>query len=122
MNASLTPAILSLLAFCIVTEIARELSFKRAASVAQDKESYARALALHPLLWVGIAFWAVEVIAWILVLEHAALSLAYPIMTLTYAGVPLASALLLRERLSRLQIMGAVLVALGVGCVSLAGL
>ena len=122
MNASLTPSLLALLGFCIVTEIARELSFKRAASGAQTTTSYVRGLAFHPLLWIGIAFWAVEVVAWILVLEHAPLSLAYPIMTLTYAGVPLAGALLLRERLSRPQIIGAVLVALGVGCVSLAGL
>ena len=122
MNASLAPALLGLLGFCIVTEIARELSFKRAALSAQEKPSYVGALALHPLIWVGIAFWAVEVVAWILVLEHAALSLAYPIMTLTYAGVPLASAALLRERLSRVQIMGAALIAIGVSCVSLSGL
>ena len=122
MNATLSLSILALLGFCIVTEIARELSFKRASTGAQASTSYVLGLAKQPLLWLGIAFWAVEVVAWILVLEHAPLSLAYPIMTLTYAGIPLAGALALRERLSRTQMLGAVLVAAGVGCVSLAGL
>ena len=122
MNAPLSLSIVALLGFCVLAEIARELSFKRASLGAQNRASYPAALATQPLLWLGIAFWAVEVVAWIVVLEHTELSIAYPIMSLTYAGVPLGGAIFLRERLTASQIAGAVLVALGVVIVSLSGL
>ena len=96
MSSALTSASAGLLAFCIVTEIGRELSFKAASDGAQGKQAYVAALALQPVLWLGIVFWFVEMIAWLLVLETTPLSLAFPIMTLTYAGVPLAGTLILK--------------------------
>lgn len=121
MSQPLTLSILLLLGLCVLAEIARELSFKRAALGANASASYVRGLAAQPLLWLGVALWAIEVVSWILVLEHAPLSLAYPVMTLTYAGVPLGGAWLLRERLTRAQMAGAALVALGVAIVAVAG-
>lgn len=118
----LTPLVLALLGFCILTEIGRELSFKAAANGAELAPRYVIGLALQPLLWAGILFWAVEVVAWVLVLERAPLAIAFPIMTLTYAGVPLAGALVLGEPLTRKQMGGAGLVAAGVICVGLSGL
>jgi undecaprenyl phosphate-alpha-L-ara4N flippase subunit ArnE len=115
-------AVAGLLAFCVVTEIACQLSFKGAADRAQSDSRYALALAMQPLLWAGIALWAIEVVAWVLALQRAPLAIAYPIGTLTYAGVPLAGALILKERLTRSQIAGAGLVALGVLCVALSEL
>ncbi|MBU4432976.1 MAG: permease [bacterium] len=122
MSLHLTAASAGLLAFCITTEIGRELSFKAASDGADGKSAYLAALALQPVLWLGILFWFVEMIAWLLVLEHTPLGLAFPIMTLTYAGVPLAGTLILKERLAPLQIVGAALVAAGVTCVGLSGL
>ncbi len=122
MSSTLTAASAGLLAFCIVTEIGRELSFKAASDGAEGKPAYLAALALQPVLWLGIVFWFVEMIAWLLVLEHTPLGLAFPIMTLTYAGVPLAGTLILKERLAPMQIAGAALVAVGVTCVGLSGL
>ena len=121
MNQPLTLSILMLLGLCVLAEIARELSFKRAVLAASRNASYVRGLAAQPLLWFGITLWCVQVVSWILVLEHAPLSLAYPIMTLVYAGVPLGGAWLLRERLTRTQIAGAALVAFGALVVSIAG-
>lgn len=122
MSAALTASSAGLLAFCIATEIGRELSFKTASDGADGKPAYLAALALQPVLWAGIAFWFVEMVAWVLVLETTPLSLAFPIMTLTYAGVPLAGTLILKERLTPVQIAGAALVAAGVTCVGLSGL
>ena len=122
MTSALTASSAGLLAFCIVTEIGRELSFKAASDEAEGQPAYLAALALQPVLWLGIIFWFVEMVAWVLVLETTPLSLAFPIMTLTYAGVPLAGTLILKERLTPLQIAGAALVAAGVTCVGLAGL
>jgi undecaprenyl phosphate-alpha-L-ara4N flippase subunit ArnE len=122
MSEHLTFVSLGLLAFCIVTEIGRELCFKAASDGADGKPAYIMALALQPALWGGIVFWFVEMVAWVLVLETTPLSLAFPIMTLTYAGVPVAGTLILKERLTPIQIAGAALVAAGVTCVGLSGL
>ena len=122
MTSVLTASSAGLLAFCIVTEIGRELSFKAASDGAEGQSAYLAALALQPVLWLGILLWFVEMVAWVLVLETTPLGLAFPIMTLTYAGVPLAGTLILKERLTPIQIAGAALVAAGVACVGLSGL
>ena len=122
MSAALPPTSLGLLAFCIVTEIGRELCFKAASDGADGQPAYVAALALQPTLWAGIVFWFVEMVAWVLVLETTPLGLAFPTMTLTYVGVPLAGTLILKERLTPIQIAGAALVAAGVTCVGLSGL
>jgi drug/metabolite transporter (DMT)-like permease len=67
-----------------------------------------------PLTWSGIVLWVFEAVAWVAVLGIVPLSVAYPIATLTYALVPLAGVMVLRERLNREQLIGASLVVLGV--------
>ncbi|PIB92207.1 permease [Caulobacter sp. FWC2] len=110
------------LAFCVVTEITRELCFKAAANRAQDGSNYVLDLARQPVLWLGLAFWISETIALVRVLEIAPLSVAYQITTLPYAGIPIAGALVFRERLTRGQVAGAVLIGLGVILVGASGL
>ena len=111
-----------LLAFCVTAEIVRELCFKAAANDAHDAPNYALALALRPILWLGLAFWVSEAICLVLVLEKVPLSVAYPITNLPYAGIPLAGALLFRERLTRAQTAGAALITVGVVLVGASGL
>jgi drug/metabolite transporter (DMT)-like permease len=119
MSPVLTPMSIVLLAGCIVAEVSYQLSFKSAADRA-DPRRYARSIVLQPLLWFGIVLWAAEVVGWIMVLQHAPLAIAYPVMTLTYAGVPLAGVFMLKEKMSRSQIAGAGLVLIGVISVSMA--
>ena len=111
-----------LLAFCVAAEIARELCFKTAANNAQDAANYALGLAVQPILWLGLAFWISEAICLVLVLEAVPLSVAYPITNLPYAGIPIAGALLFRERLTKTQIAGAALITAGVVLVGASGL
>lgn len=111
-----------LLAACVAAEITRELCFKAAANKAHDASNYAVALALQPILWLGLAFWISEAICLVLALEKAPLSVAYPITNLPYAGIPIAGALLFRERLTGAQIAGAALIAAGVVLVGASGL
>jgi len=120
MSSSLTLPVVALLAFCILAEIARELCFKAGAEHAQvSTASYTMSVVRQPLVWAGIAAWAVEIVGWVMVLQQAPLGIAFPIMTITYAGVPLASRLLLKEHLNVSQIAGTALVVLGVVCVGL---
>ncbi|MGH6909049.1 MAG: permease [Phenylobacterium sp.] len=120
MSGQLTLWSLGLLGFCVLAEIARELNFK-AASLQASPDRYVLSLASQPLLWCGIVIWFLEVGVWLLVLEHAALAVAFPITTLTYAGTPLAAAVILKEPFSRRQKIGAGLVTVGVFCIALSG-
>lgn len=122
MTSHLIPAVIGLLAFCVMAETVQQLSFKLGAARAGEAEGFATSALLQPLIWLGAAIWVVESIAWVLVLQKAPLSLAYPVMTLTYAAVPLAGLLLLKERMSRKQMAGALLIFAGVVCVGASGL
>jgi undecaprenyl phosphate-alpha-L-ara4N flippase subunit ArnE len=119
--AKLVPAALGLLAFCIVAETAQQLSFKAGSARAEGATGFVRGVVGQPLIWLGILIWVVESIAWVLVLQRSPLSMAYPVMTLTYATVPLAGLVLLRERMSKRQMLGAGLIFAGVVIVGAAG-
>jgi undecaprenyl phosphate-alpha-L-ara4N flippase subunit ArnE len=117
----IVPAALALLAFCIACETIQQLSFKVGSGRAEQAQSFARGVALQPLIWLGLALWVIESIAWVLVLQKTPLSMAYPVMTATYATVPLAGLLLLKERMTRRQTMGACLIFAGVLLVGVSG-
>jgi drug/metabolite transporter (DMT)-like permease len=119
--AILTPTVLGLLAFCVIAETIQQISFKLGSSQPARPGGFYAGILAQPLIWLGVALWVVESIAWIQVLQHAPLSLAYPIMTLTYVGVPLAGLLLLKEKMTPRQMLGGGLIAVGVACVALSG-
>jgi drug/metabolite transporter (DMT)-like permease len=100
----------------------QQLSFKAGADAVGRARGFLGAVLRQPLIWLGVAIWAVESIAWVLVLQAAPLSVAYPVMTLSYAAVPVAGVLVLKERMSRRQFGGAALIFAGVVCVAMSGL
>ena len=121
MNGALTLSTLAVLLFCVATDAGREICFK-AAAMQSGRSGFVAALLTRPVLWLGLLFWAVELVAWLLVLGRARLAIAFPIMALTYAVTPIAAGLILGETLSRRQKAGAALVALGSLAVSLSEL
>lgn len=120
--AHLPPAALGLLAFCVAAESIQQLCFKAGSNRTPPDSHPVVPTLVQPLIWIGVVIWAVEAVAWIFVLQRAPLSLAYPVMTLTYVGIPLGGMLFLHERPSPRQLAGAVLIAAGVTCVSLSGI
>ncbi len=121
MTAALSSSAATLLALCVLAETGTELGFKAAASAASTERNFAVSLIRKPLLWVAIILGAGEIVLWILVLQSAPLHIAYPVISLVYVTVPAAGMLLLRERMSRRQAFGALLIAAGVACVGLSG-
>lgn len=119
--AKLVPMALGLLAFCVTAETLQQFSFKVGSGRAEGAASFVKGVLAQPLIWLGIALWVIESIAWVLVLQKAPISMAYPLMTATYATVPLVGLLLLRERMSRRQMAGAALIFAGVLLVGLSG-
>ncbi len=103
------------IAFCIVTEAGRELCFKSAAM------RHDRHFLLVPVTWVGIAFWAVELVAWAGVLARVPLSIAFPLMALSYVVIALGAAVIFKERIDRRRAIGIALITGGVLCVGAGG-
>jgi drug/metabolite transporter (DMT)-like permease len=122
MNATLVPGALGLLAFCIGAEAIQQLSFKVGADKAGQAKGFVGNVLRQPLVWLGVAIWAIESIAWVMVLQTTPLSVAYPVMTLSYAAVPLVGVLVLKEKMSARQWAGAALIFAGVVCVGASGL
>jgi drug/metabolite transporter (DMT)-like permease len=118
---TLAPAAAGLLAFCILAETIQQLSFKLGAVRAAEAPPRSLRILSDPLIWAGLGLWVVESVAWVLVLQKLPLSVAYPLMTLTYATVPLAGLVVLGERMSRRRLAGAGLIFAGVVLVGLAG-
>lgn len=118
MSGSLTLPTLGLIAFCILTEMGREVCFKFAADRAPEMPGSL----LLPITWLGFLFWAVELLAWMAVLERVALSVAFPLMALSYAAMVFAGAVFFSERVDLRHAAGVLLITAGVICVGLTGL
>lgn len=116
MTEPLTLPMGALLVFCILTEAAREVCFK----FASHDASFLTALA-KPVTWLGIFFWAIELLAWTVVLEHMALSIAFPLMALVYVLVVAAGAVIFKEEVNIRHAVGAICITAGVACVGATG-
>jgi undecaprenyl phosphate-alpha-L-ara4N flippase subunit ArnE len=117
MTTGLTISMASLIAFCVLAEAAREVCFKQAANHAA-----LLTVMMKPITWLGVFFWGIELVAWTVVLEHVRLSIAFPLMALTYIAIVLAGALILKEPVNVRQAVGACFITAGVACVGATGL
>ncbi|MDW5317113.1 EamA family transporter [Rhizobium sp. PL01] len=117
MNGSLTLPMIGLICFCILAETAREVCFKHAAS-----DSRLGAALIKPVTWAGIIFWAVELASWTAVLQKVPLSIAFPLMALSYATIVMAGAILFKEHINFNHATGVFLITAGVVCVGVTGL
>ena len=80
--------------------------------------SKAQAVAMSPWLIAGLCIYAVEIFVWLKILSVAPLTIAFPIASLNFLGVTLASAVILREKVGRRQWLGALMVTVGVAIVA----
>ncbi len=118
MTGTLSLSMLALVAFCVLTEMGREVCFKFAAVRGLD---IVRILLL-PVTWLGVAFWAVELFCWMQVLEKVPLSIAFPLTALSYVAMVFAGAIFFSEKVNQRHAFGVFLITIGVACVGLSGL
>ena len=71
-------------------------------------------LALNPFVVMGMALYAFSAILWFDILSHAELSYVYPMLSMSYVLVVLASALVFHERLSLTRLLGVAIICTGV--------
>jgi drug/metabolite transporter (DMT)-like permease len=108
-------------ALSILCDVCGQLCFKIGADRLPPDRSVlggARAVLSSSWLIAGLCVYAVEVIVWLKILSEVPLSIAFPIASLNFLGVTLASATFLGERVGRPQWLGASLVTLGVAIVA----
>lgn len=117
MSNVLNAQMLLLIGFCIATESGREFCFKHAA----DDSSFMNTIK-KPMVWLGIVFWIVELVAWTIVLETVPLSIAFPLMAMNYIIVVVVGGWLFKERITRRHVLGSLLITAGVACVGVTGI
>src|SRR5258708_16982198 len=110
MSTGLTTSMAWLIGFCVFAEGAREVCLKQAA----NHTALFKAM-MKPMTWLGVLFWGIELVAWTLVLEHVPLSIAFPLMALTYITIVLAGAWILKEPINIRHAVGACLITAGGG-------
>lgn len=69
---------------------------------------------LTPYVFLGLVLYAVAMLLWLAILSRVELSYAYPMLSLGYAFVALASWLIFNEHVSLLRFMGVFFICIGV--------
>lgn len=118
-----------LIILSITLDVARELCFKLAAG--GEAESISPAMPEpHSIgfrvrfAWTACGFlcWAFEIITWTAVLAQIPLSIAFPLMSTTYAATPFASWLFLGETVSNQRWLGAGFITVGAAMIGSTGI
>jgi undecaprenyl phosphate-alpha-L-ara4N flippase subunit ArnE len=71
-----------------------------------------------PLVFAGLALYGIGALTWLMVLSKLDLSLAYPMLALTYILIPLAARFILGEQVPALRWLGVGIIFIGVAVVS----
>lgn len=109
------------LALAIVLDTAVQISWKTAASAIPAATSFADSVAeglRHPIFFVVGLLLTLQLVNWLKVLDHADLSYAQPITSLSYVSVCIFSAVYLHESIDLLQVIGISFVLAGVWFIS----
>lgn len=105
-------------------EVIGQIAFKRGASGVMHANGHEGVLRywgrmlLDPWIQAGIVAHVVEVILWVAALNLAPLSLAFPLVSLSYCGVAIAGHFLLGERIGARGAVAVVLVSAGAAMVA----
>lgn len=117
----------ALLLISVSFAIAGQLTLKTAmarvgrigtAQVTAPAETISR-VAKEPLLWIGLALFGISAAFWLVVLSHVPLSVAYPVVGLSYILIVLFSRVVLHEHVPSLRWLGVIVVAVGIAIVGL---
>ncbi len=86
------------------------------AQLTNPAHTLVRALQL-PLLWAGLVLFGISAVFWLVVLSRVPLSVAYPLVGVSYILVVLMAKLVLHESVPALRWIGVVIVALGIAVI-----
>jgi undecaprenyl phosphate-alpha-L-ara4N flippase subunit ArnE len=105
----------------VVFEVIGQICFKRGtaseAITSDDVRDFWIGVARSRWTYAGACAYGVELFLWVAALHFHPLSRAFPLLSLTYCGVAIASRLFLKERISSQNAAGIVLITLGAACI-----
>lgn len=119
----LTPLVIALWIGNVVLDSGGQLAFKAAAIEPPrgDGSSHWWFMARRPWIWLGIACYVAEFLAWLAFLSLVPLSDGVMLGSINIVAIMLAGRWLFGERLTRLRVAGMLLVCIGVGVVGVGG-
>lgn len=88
---------------------AREINFNRPETL------------LSPILFIALVIYGAATLGWLYILSRAPLSLVFPFYGMVFLFVPLLSWAFLRESITISNVMGSVVIAVGVAIVAFGG-
>lgn len=117
----MTPLVALLWGLNVLVDSGGQLAFKAAAGDPRAGAGLARwrFMAARPWLWIGVACYVAEFLAWLAFLSLVPLSEGVLLGSINIVAIMIAGRLLFRERLSPMRVTGIVLVSLGVAVVGL---
>ena len=75
------------------------------------------ALFFEPLLLVALSMYAVAMLLWLQVLSKVPLSVAYPILAITYAIVPVLAVIIKKKKIGHVHLLGIAFVLIGISLI-----
>ncbi len=120
---AISTVVASLWLLNVVLDTGGQLAFKAAAGDPEAGDGWARwkYMARRPWLWLGIACYIIEFLVWIAFLSLIPLSQGVLLGSINIVAIMVAGRFLFGEKLTRLRVVGILLVTLGVTIVGVAG-
>ncbi|MDB5376716.1 MAG: hypothetical protein JWR00_1162 [Rubritepida sp.] len=115
----MTPLAVTFWVLNVILDTTGQLAFKAAARTEGTGLNRWRAIALRPWMWIGLACYVGEFVAWLAFLSFVPLSQGVLLGSVNILTIMIAGRLLFGEVLSNLRLLGIALVALGVAIVGL---
>lgn len=109
------------LALCIVLTLASQLAQKQVAIDVHRAQAQGRSDVTYfsrPLFWFALISLGLAMLGWLVVLRDYEVSKAYPLLSLNYALVLLASRVVFHERIPPLRWLGVLVICSGIAVVA----
>jgi multidrug transporter EmrE-like cation transporter len=97
-----------------------QLFFKQAAIFTNNNThlSFISKYALNPSFYAAVSFFAIATITWVQILKTMKISVAYPLLSVSYVITAAGAYYFFGERISSINIIGILLIMFGVSLVS----
>lgn len=118
----MNPAIFIVMLLSEFCEVIAQICYKSGVNLSQTKSLrgvkgyiiFSLKVLAAPSIWLGFALMLGGMVLWLFVLDRFNLSFAFPFQSIQYLMVPVASVILLKEKINKDRIFGVILVVLGI--------
>jgi len=110
-----------LLIFNIILMSIGQLFFKQSAIFSDQHPELSIALKyiLNPWFYAAVSFFAIATFSWVKILTQMKISIAYPILSVSYILTAIGAYYIFQEELSPINIVGIFVIMLGVSLISI---